>query len=175
MPLELTDEQKLLESRKILFELSYKEYEEATFGLPGRLRQKAYLLLQLYTATIGVLPSLLSRIVRGFNVAEYSSSATVASVVGGLGLILLLMAFYFLKDAIHLKEYSIFSSSALRKLSKSEAIDPAVLADVASDELYVLTAQNGVWASELSKKIRGSYFSYYGSIILFLTVYLLTL
>jgi hypothetical protein len=101
-------------------------------------------------------------------------STTAASIIGCLGFLLLLTAFYFLKDAIHLKEYSIFSSAALRELSKSKAIEPSELADVAADELHVLTVRNGEWANELSKKIRRSYRSYYGSIILFLAVYLLT-
>src|SRR5256885_7909256 len=107
-------EERWYESHRILYELAYREYEQATFELPGRLRDKVHALLQLYVITIGALFPLLNSILSG----SCSCYTHVLSwVAGGIGTVLLFFALYFIRNGIQLRSYEIMDSTDLRNLA----------------------------------------------------------
>ena len=88
-------EQRWYESHRILYELAYREYEQATFELPGRLRDKVYALLQLYVVTIGALFPLLNSIL-----SDTRRALALSYAMGSIGTILLLLALYYIRNGI---------------------------------------------------------------------------
>ena len=165
-------EQQYYETHRILYELSYREYEQATFELPGRLRDKAYALLQLYVVTIGVLPPLLTSILRA---SKHGDCAWGAWVSFGAGVILLVTAAYFIRDAIQLRSYDIMDSTAIRKTASEKFIHPLDLVKALENQAAIVRKKNADWAEELSKNIRRSYISYGNALLSLILCYLLTL
>jgi hypothetical protein len=163
-------EERWYESHRILYELAYREYEQATFELPGRLRDKVYALLQLYVVTIGALFPLLNSILSDTRHALSLSYAT-----GSIGTILLILALYYIRNGIQLRSYEIMDSTAMRKLAMEKYMDPLDLVKVLEKQVSFIRKRNADWAEELSQDIRRSYRLYFVSLGFLAASYLNTI
>ena len=165
-------EQQYYETHRVLYELAYREYEQATFEQPGRLREKAYALLQLYVITIGGLLSLLLPLLTQ---TKHHENPFVAWIAFAIATGLLLFAIYYIRDAIQLRSYDIMDSTAIRKTALEKFIHPLDLVKSLEEEVSIVRKKNAEWAEELSKNIRRSYLCYAGAIFSLIVCYLLTL
>jgi hypothetical protein len=161
-----TREEKWYESHRILYELAYREYEQATFELPGRLRDKVYSLLQLYVVTIGALFPLLNSILGD---SRSCHSPALSYAAGGIGASLLVLALYYIRNGIQLRSYEIMDSTSIREVASEKYIDPLELVMALEKQLSFVRKKNADWVEELSLDIRRSYRLYFISLV-FLTV-----
>ncbi len=171
-PTEQVREERWYESHRILYELAYREYEQATFELPGRLRDKVYALLQLYVVTIGALFPLLTSILAD---SRSCHSSLLSYAAGAIGTVLLLLALYYIRNGIQLRSYEIMDSTSLRKLAMEKYMDPLDLVKVLEKQVSFIRKKNADWAEELSLDIRRSYHLYFVSLIFLAASYLNTI
>ena len=131
----------LRETYLLLIDLQIQEYSHTDSDWPGKLRDKAYALLQVYTVSVGGLIVLVTKVLgnvitKGNLCIDFQNGSALLLLI--LTAILLFRAFYFLKDAIHIKEREVFDSAGLKKLLESRTMDYILLCGLLYDKLEEL-------------------------------------